>query len=45
MAYGDWALNTWLEMGYAHYARIEYDDLGDLQFKGFHLRWGVGARF
>lgn len=45
MAYGEWALTTNLEFGYAHFLPSEYDEIGDLQFKGFHFRWGVGARF
>ena len=45
LSYGEWALTTNLEFGYGWFGRTEYADMGDLQFKGFHFRWGVGARF
>jgi len=42
---GAFAAATSLEMGYAWLAPLAYDTLGDLQFRGFAVRWGVGARF
>lgn len=36
---------THLEMGYAYLAPMKLGDTGDLDFRGFYLRWGVGARF
>jgi len=39
------AATTSLEMGYAWFAPLHLDPLGDLAFRGFTLTWGVGARF
>ena len=36
---------TNLELGYAYEAPLALGDMGSLDFRGFYLRWGVGARF
>lgn len=36
---------TYLEAGYAYVAPMKLGDAGDLDFRGFYLRWGLGARF
>jgi len=42
---GAFAAATSLEMGYAWFAPLAYDELGHLAFRGFTVTWGVGARF
>lgn len=36
---------TYLEAGYGLAAPVKVGDLGKIQFDGFYLHWGVGARF
>ena len=33
------------ELGYARSLSMGIEDIGSLQFSGFHMRWGAGVRF
>lgn len=36
---------TYVEAGYGYALPMKVGDLGEVQFSGFYLHWGVGARF
>lgn len=39
------AAATYLELGYGYVLPLDFADLGEIDMRGFVLRWGVGARF
>jgi hypothetical protein len=40
-----WTPATYAEVGYGHSLEMNLDDLGSMNFRGVHFRWGLGVRF